>query len=224
MPGTLSIIATPIGNLKDITLRALETLKAADVILCEDTRVTGKLLAHFEIKKPLRRYDSHTLGRALHEVRALLREGKNIALVTDAGTPGISDPGEELVKFANLQIPNLRIIPIPGPSAAIAALSISGFSTHTFTFLGFPPSQKGRAKFFDDLARRSETLAFYESPHRIVNTLSELAARIPDHQMVLCRELTKMHEEILRGTVAEVASLAAAVKPRGEYTLVIGLG
>ncbi len=161
MLGTLSLVATPIGNLGDITLRALETLKNADMILCEDTRVSGQMLKHFEISKPLQSYHHHSDDRKMKEIVEFLVNGQNLALITDAGTPGISDPGNLLVEYVVHKLPAVTIIPIPGASAVIAALSISGFATDKFLFLGFPPHKNKRLKFFETVAQSAYTVVFY---------------------------------------------------------------
>ncbi len=219
--GKLYIVATPIGNLSDITLRALETLRSADFILCEDTRVTKKLLDHFEIKKPTISYHQHSDIRKTLEIKAMLAEGKNLALVTDAGTPGISDPGNmlvhDLVYKQNLQT---EIIPIPGPSAIISALSVSGFPTDKFLFLGFPPHKNKRQKFFKEAVSYDFTVAFYESGHRILKCLKELNEYLdPKRQILLGRELTKQFETIYRGTVSEV--MEKMKEERGEFVVII---
>lgn len=221
MPGTLYIVATPIGNLTDITLRALATLKAADLILCEDTRVTRTLLDHYEIKTPTLSYHQHSTETKKREIRNLLAEGKNIALVTDAGTPGISDPGNELVQFI-VQRSEFggAIVPVPGVSAVTTALSICGFPTDKFLFLGFPPHKKKRQKFFDEVREAKHTVAFYESCHRIKKTLNELAQILPpETQLCLGRELTKKFESVYRGTAAEI--LAANIPEKGEFVVVV---
>lgn len=201
--GTLSVVATPIGNLGDITLRALETLRAADVIACEDTRVTSKLLARYEIKKPLLRYDARTARVSGARVLAQLAEGKRIALVTDGGTPGISDPGTEMV--ARAREAGARIEVIPGPSALVAALSGAGIPCSEFLFLGFLPHKKGRQSFFKEIAREKRTVVFYESPHRLSKALSSLVEVLPaSRTIVVARELTKLHESFVAGSAAHV--------------------
>ncbi|MEK7067091.1 MAG: 16S rRNA (cytidine(1402)-2'-O)-methyltransferase [Patescibacteria group bacterium] len=219
---TLYIIATPIGNLKDISLRALETLKSADLILCEDTRVTSKLLAHYEIKKPLQSYHQHSKLAKVERILEALAKGENIALVSDAGTPGISDPGgllvEEVIKRFGGEV---DIVPIPGANAALAALSVSGFPTDRFLFLGFPPHKKGRKTFFDEIAAREETQVFYESKHRIEKALVELAARLGDRPIMVARELTKQFETIYRGTAEECLALLRQDKILGEFVVVV---
>ncbi len=219
----LFIIATPIGNLQDISERALETLRGVDAILCEDTRVTSKLLAAFNIRKPLVAYHQHADARRTNEILSMLEEGKSLALVTDAGTPAISDPGGKLVeevvkKFGEA----VEITPIPGPSALIAALSVSGFPADEFLFLGFPPHKKGRKTFFERVAAQESTVVFYESTHRILKTLAELGVVIADRQTVVCRELTKLYETIYRGTVEEVTEQLAADSIKGEFVIVVG--
>ena len=224
--GTLSVVATPIGNLGDITLRALETLKAADVIACEDTRVTSKLLARYDIRKPLLVYHARNARAGGARVLALLGSGKRVALVTDAGTPGISDPGGELVALARQRLGDaVRIDAVPGPSALAAALSIAGLPTSSFVFLGFLPHKKGRQALFKKIAAEERAVAFYESPHRILKTLDALAAILPPPRRVaVCRELTKIHEEVVGGTAAEVRArfAARAGSARGEFVVIVG--
>ena len=203
MTGLLSIVATPIGNLEDITLRALRVLKEADYVLCEDTRVTGKLLSHYEIKAKLKRYDAHA-SEGVHEaILADLEDGKRIALVSDAGTPGVSDPGVLLVAAARTQ--GTRIDAIPGASAITAAFSIAGLTGNSFAFLGFVPHKKGRETFFKSLNDYEVPVIFYESTHRIMKTLESLSTfLLPDSRVIIAREITKMHEEIVAGTPEEV--------------------
>ncbi len=220
MLGTLSIVATPIGNLGDITLRAIETLKNVDLILCEDTRVTGKLLTHFGVSTPTMAYHQHSGEAAMREIANRLEEGKNLALVTDAGTPGISDPGNQLISYIIRHAPNALVSPIPGASAVIAALSISGFPTDKFLFLGFPPHKNKRQKFFVEVANSERTVVFYESSHRIKKCLEELKVVLqPNQQLCVCRELTKKFESIYRGTIAEI--MAMNVSEKGEFVIVI---
>jgi 16S rRNA (cytidine1402-2'-O)-methyltransferase len=223
MTTTLFIIATPIGNLSDVSARAKEILKTVQVILCEDTRVTKKLLNHFEIHTSVLRFDAHAPAGKMETVLSLLREGKNLALVTDAGTPGISDPGGKLVEAVWREFGDqVSMIPIPGPAALAVALSISGFPADRFVFLGFPPHKKGRKTFFDELAKVPFTVVFYESVHRIEKTLAELLTRIGDRPVVLCRELTKLHETIYRGTVRQVTAALRADTIKGEFVMVVG--
>ena len=221
---TLSIVATPIGNLGDITLRALETLKAADTIACEDTRVTSKLLTRYEISKPLVIYNSETARAGGARVVDLLAEGKHVALVTDAGTPGVSDPGAELVALVRAELPEVRIDAIPGPAAFVAALSIAGVPMHEFTFLGFLPNKKGRQTLFKEIANEKRTVVFYESPHRIEKALDSLALVLdPSRRVAVARELTKIHEEIIRGSSSEVRDHFTAHPDtiRGEFVVIV---
>ena len=221
--GTLSIVATPIGNLEDITLRALRTLKECDVIYAEDTRVISKLLAKYDIKKPLQRLDAATEATKATEIIARLDAGERVVYVSDAGTPGISDPGSRLVAFIRTH-DGVTIEAIPGPSALTAALSIAGVPIDEFTFLGFLPHKKGRHTALTRIAERERTVVLYESPHRIMKLLSELAAHnVP--QVTLARELTKMHEEVVSGEPLEIArSLEARGADRGEFVVIIHAG
>jgi len=217
---TLHIVATPIGNLGDITLRALEILKSVDFILCEDTRHTQKILNHFEIKTPTISYHQHSDEKKLREIKEMLESGKSLALVTDAGTPGISDPGNNLIRQLTIgQLNNVTITPVPGPSALTAALSVSGFDTSKVLFLGFPP-HKGRAKFFKEVAEAQHTVAFYESNHRIKKCLGELAEILDKkRQICICRELTKQFETIYRGMIEEI--LEMKILEKGEFVIII---
>ncbi|MEK7607035.1 MAG: 16S rRNA (cytidine(1402)-2'-O)-methyltransferase [Patescibacteria group bacterium] len=222
---TLYILATPIGNLEDITLRALRILKEVDFIICEDTRVTSKLLTRFEIQKPLMSHFQHSTDRKTDEIIARLREGKNAAFVTDAGTPGISDPGGMLVKWVYEKLGDeVKIVPIPGPSAIVAALSISGLPADAFLFLGFPPHKKGRQTFWKTVAACEETVVFYESPHRILKSLTELGAVLQGspRAAVVCRELTKMFESVYRGDTDSILELVKKNPQKGEYVVVVG--
>jgi 16S rRNA (cytidine1402-2'-O)-methyltransferase len=212
-PGKLSVVATPIGNLEDTTLRALRILKEADVIACEDTRTTRKLLSHFDI---------HTPTATLPHVERLLSEGKHVALVTDAGTPGVSDPGLEIVSHARDM--GARIETIPGPSALAAALAIAGLRAPTFVFYGFLPLKKGRETLFKEIGAGARASIFYESPHRIIKTLEALQKVLPSSRRVgLYRELTKMFEEALVGSPAELLSLVQddPNKQRGEFVVIV---
>jgi 16S rRNA (cytidine1402-2'-O)-methyltransferase len=223
MDGNLYIVATPIGNLNDITFRAVETLKNADLILCEDTRVAQKLLGRFEIQKPLQSYHQHSDLQKTGYIIGLLRDGKNIALVSDAGTPGISDPGNQLVEAVTAALgEGAKIIPIPGANAAIAALSVSGFPTDKFIFLGFPPVKNKRQKYFQDLLAQECTAVFYESNFRILKTLAEIDALNPERNrpVVVCRELTKTFETIYRGTIFEVIEKIKKDPQKGEFVVV----
>ncbi|MBI2676332.1 MAG: 16S rRNA (cytidine(1402)-2'-O)-methyltransferase [Candidatus Yanofskybacteria bacterium] len=220
----LFVVATPIGNLEDISQRALRILREVDLIVAEDTRVTKKILFHFQIEKPLISYHHHSSQKEVEKVLNLLKEGKDIALVTDAGTPGISDPGgkllEEVLKTPELEV---EIVPIPGPNAAVAALSISGFPTDRFLFLGFSPHKKGRKTFFQKIADSEHTVVFYESPHRIIKTLKEMSEHeeLKNRQLVVARELTKKFETIYRGTASEILSKAGEELSKGELTIAV---
>jgi len=220
MNGKLYILATPIGNLGDITLRALETLQNVDIILCEDTRVTKNLLEHFKIQKTLSSYHQHTEAKKIKEIISWLAEGKNIALVTDAGTPGISDPGGILIQQIVNSSQQIEIVPIPGPSAIVAALSISGFPTDRFVFMGFPPHKNKRQKYFKEVAAAESVIVFYESGHRIKKCLQELKETLdPRRQVLICREITKKFETIYRGTIVEI--IENMQDERGEFVVVI---
>lgn len=207
--GTLYIVATPIGNLEDITLRAIETLKNVDAILCEDTRVTTKLLALLNLKFEIRNlklvsYHQHSSDAKKLEILQMLNEGKNLALVTDAGTPGVSDPGNELVAFLTEANPKINIIPIPGVSSVTTALSVCGFPANEFSFLGYFP-KKGRENFLKKVKALNQTVVFFESPFRIVKLINWLIENFePSVRLCVCQELTKMHERIIRGTLTEV--------------------
>ena len=219
----LFIVATPIGNLEDITLRAISVLTNADLILAEDTRVTKVLLERYNIKKDLLSYHEHSGLKKLDRIVELLKNGNNLALVTDAGTPGISDPGNYLIKEVLKEIPDLKIVPIPGPNAAIAALSISGFYSDEFVFLGFPPHKKGRQTFFRKVGATPATVVFYESKHRIIKTLEDLKikASLGDRQLVVARELTKQFETIYRGTTEDVLRELQGGNILGEFVVVV---
>lgn len=223
--GTLSVVATPIGNLGDITLRALDTLRTADAIACEDTRVTSKLLARYDIKKPLLVYHAQSGKLATTRVLSMLGEGKHVALVTDAGTPGISDPGTALMAEVRERLnDDVRIEAIPGPSAVTAALSIAGVPTNEFTFLGFLPHKKGRQTLMKEIAEMRRTAVFYESPHRLEKALAELAAALPEARKVtVMRELTKMFESVVSGTAPELVEYFTEHQKevRGEFVLIV---
>ena len=224
MAGTLYIIATPIGNLEDITLRALRILKEVDLILAEDTRVTSKLLSHYEIVKPTLSYHQHSSDGVKLRILKELVGGKNLALVTDAGTPGISDPGGELIDFLLEKEPSLKIVPIPGSAAVAAALSICGFRADKFVFTGFLP-KKGKQNKLIELNKLIEDgygIVFYESPHRIIKTLETLSAVLgKDRRVFLARELTKLHESLYRGPIEEVIAKIGKDKVKGEVVVVV---
>jgi len=218
--GTLYIVSTPIGNREDITLRALRILKEVDLIAAEDTRHTGLLLRHFGIQTPLTSYFEGNELRKKEFILSKLTQGERVALVSDAGTPGISDPGFRLIRTAiEHEIP---IVPVPGASAVIAALSVSGLPTDAFVFRGFLPHKtKRRRDLLEELADVRETLIFYESPHRISETLRDIYEVLGDRKIVLTRELTKIYEEVLRGKVSEIQLQIGERKLKGEITLVI---
>jgi 16S rRNA (cytidine1402-2'-O)-methyltransferase len=219
---TLYIVATPIGNLEDITLRALRILRETDRIACEDTRQTRKLLDHFGISKPVTSYHDHNETERTKELIERLERGESIALVSDAGTPLISDPGYRLVAAAIAA--GIAVVPIPGPSAVMGALAAAGLGTDAFRFCGFlPPKTSQRQKLFEELKQEQCTLVFYEAPHRILETLEDITAVMRTRPVVIARELTKLHEEFLRGTAADLhATLAARPSVKGEITLLIG--
>lgn len=216
------VVATPIGNLDDITLRALETLKRADIVLCEDTRVTQKLLNHFKINAKTASFHQHSKLSKIKSIKDMLRQGKEVALVTDAGTPGISDPGGKLVEaLVNEFGSEITIIPVPGPSAVTAILSVSGLPADKFVFMGFPPHKKGRQKFWQELAEQKNTAVFYESTHRIIKSLEELSAVLGNRKIIVGRELTKKFETIYRGTAARVMSEIKQSSSKGEFVVAV---
>jgi 16S rRNA (cytidine1402-2'-O)-methyltransferase len=218
--GTLYIVSTPIGNLEDMTLRALRVLKEVNLIAAEDTRRTGLLLKHFEIETPLTSYFEGNEIKKRDFILSKLTNGDSIALVSDAGTPGISDPGFRLIQKAIEE--EIPIVPIPGPSAVIAALSVAGLPTDAFLFRGFlPHKSKKRRDLLQELEGMRETLVFYESPYRILETLQDIFDILGDREVVLARELTKAYEEILRGRLSEIQRQIAGRKLKGEITLVI---
>jgi len=219
-PGTLYIVSTPIGNLEDITLRALRVLKEVDLIAAEDTRRTRQLLTHYAIHKPLISY--HEYNRRMREKNLLqeLREGKSIALVTDAGTPGISDPGEDLVRGAIQE--DIPLVPVPGPAALVAALCVSGLPTESILFYGFLPSKAAaRKKWLSSLKERPETLVFYESPRRLSSLLEDAAQVLGDRRVAVAREMTKVYEEFFRGTLSEILAQLGEEEVKGEVTVVL---
>lgn len=227
--GKLFIIGTPIGNLEDITVRALRVFREVDLILCEDTRVTKRLLAKYEITTPTMSYHAQSKLAKVDKILALLEEGKNLALVSDAGTPCISDPGMLLVSQVlalkvSGQLSNIQIVPIPGPSALITALSAAGISVAEFSFLGFLPHKKGRETLFKEIAESKRVMAFYESPHRIEKSLESLEKFCgADRGVIVARELTKIYEEFVRGTVAEARTHFAQNpdRVRGEFVVIV---
>lgn len=224
MATTLYVIGTPIGNLEDITLRALRIFHEVDTILCEDTRQTKKLLNAYSITTPTLSYHEQSGRSKIQKIIDLLEEGRSLALVTDAGTPGISDPGSYLVSEIRKALPEVLIVTIPGPSALPAALSISGLPVSDFLFLGFLPHKKGRQTLFTEIAESKRTVVFYESPHRIFATLETLALLLaPTRIVVIGRELTKTFEEVRQGTVSELLRFFTAYpeKVRGEFVVMV---
>ncbi len=218
--GTLYLVSTPIGNLEDISLRALRTLRDVDIIAAEDTRHTRKLLSHYQISSSLTSYFEHNKFQKGGYLLTKLKQGKEVALVSDAGTPGVSDPGYHLIQLALEN--SIRIVPIPGSSAVIAALSVSGLPTDSFIFEGFLPAQRGkRKKYLEKLKDERRTTVFYESPKRLLATLRDIKETVEDRDIAVCRELTKIHEEVLRGTVDEVIGELKEKKIRGEVTLIV---
>ena len=218
--GTLYLCPTPIGNLEDITFRALKILKQVDFIAAEDTRVTMKLLNHYEIKTPLISYHEHNQKQRGPEIIQLLLKGKNVALVTDAGTPGISDPGEDLVKLAVAE--GIAVAPLPGAVAAICALVASGLSTERFVFEGFLPRKpKERKQRLMQLAAEPRTVILYEAPHRLLKSLEYLKETLGNRRITVAREITKLHEEFFRGTIEQAIEKFENTQPRGEIILVI---
>ena len=220
MKGKIYLVATPIGNLEDITFRAIKTLKEVDLIAAEDTRHTLKLLNYFEINKPMISYHRHNEGVKTKELIDEALQGKNIAIVTDAGTPGISDPGEEIVKLA---IENeIEVIPIPGACALINSLIVSGISTKEFSFYGFLPlNKKNRKEIFNKIAKENKTVILYEAPHKLQKTLEDILNIIGNVQACLVRELTKVHEEKLYGKISEL--IEKCKEPKGEYVIILDL-
>jgi 16S rRNA (cytidine1402-2'-O)-methyltransferase len=220
MAGTLYVVATPIGNLEDVTERALRTLREVDRIAAEDTRRTAKLLARHGIERPLTSYHDAVERQKAPQLVAELLEGKNLALVSDAGTPLISDPGYRLVRGA--LDAGVAVVPIPGPSAATALLSVCGFATDRFVFEGFLPQRAGRRRRrLEALRAEPRTIVLYESPHHVEQTLAEMEAILGDREIVVGREISKLFEEIVRGTISSVRAALASRPPRGEYTLVV---
>ena len=220
MAGTLYLCATPIGNLEDMTFRAVRTLKEADLIAAEDTRNSIKLLNHFEIRTPMTSYHEYNKIEKGRKLTDLLLEGKNIALITDAGTPGISDPGEELVKMCHEA--GVTVTAVPGAAACVTALTISGLPTRRFAFEAFLPSdKKERRDVLEELKDETRTIVLYEAPHRLVKTLEELRETLGDRQVSVCRELTKKHETVYQSTLGEACTYYQSHEPRGECVLVI---
>lgn len=219
--GTLYVVATPIGNLADISERALNVLKTVDAIFCEDTRVTRKILERYEIKAKVFAYHQHSDERVTADIARTLGEGMSLALVSDAGTPGINDPGGRLVSELLAALPDLSIVPIPGANAAVTALSVSGFPADRYQYWGFVPHKKGRQTFFTKLAECEDTVVFYESKHRILKALQSMGELMPERPMMVARELTKKFETLYRGTAPEILGRLGS-DPLGEFVIVVG--
>lgn len=220
MSGTLYLVGTPIGNLGDLSVRALETLRAADFIAAEDTRVTAKLLNHFEIKKPCVSYYEHNKYASGEKILARILAGETCALVTDAGMPAISDPGEDLVRLCAAH--GVEVLTIPGPCAAIAALAVSGLPTQRFCFEGFlAVSGKNRSAHLEQLKTEQRTMIFYEAPHKLVRTLEDMLAAFGDRDVTIAREITKLHEQTLRTTLSGALAHFQETPPKGEFVLVL---
>ncbi|HUO75791.1 MAG TPA: 16S rRNA (cytidine(1402)-2'-O)-methyltransferase [Candidatus Paceibacterota bacterium] len=217
--GTLYIVATPIGNLSDISERALTVLGTVDAVFCEDTRVTRKLLDHYDIPTRVFAYHQHSDEKVETDIARILSEGKSLALVSDAGTPGINDPGGRLIADLLTRMPDLTVVPIPGANAAVTALSVSGFPADRYQYWGFIPHKKGRQTFFSELAACEDTVVFYESKHRVLKTLQSLTETSPTRRFVVARELTKKFETLYRGTPGEILQ-ALGEDPLGEFVIV----
>lgn len=220
---TLYIVATPIGNMEDITLRAIRILREVDIVLCEDTRTTKNLLTHHSINTKTMSYNAHATKEKMRDILELLHAGKNIALVSDAGTPAISDPGVMLVKIVREELPEVMISPIPGASAVISALSVSGLPSSEYVFLGFLPHKKGRETLFREIAESERTVVFYESPHRILKTLASLVLHAPEKTVMIGREITKIYEEFPSGTAQDLIEYFTnnSDRVRGEFVVIV---
>ncbi len=223
MNGKLYIVGTPIGNLKDITERGIATLKSVDLILAEDTRVTSKLLNHLGARKPMWRYDEYAKDDLYERILEFLGAGKNIAMVTDAGMPNIADPGSKLISFVRERTPEAEIVSIPGPSAIVTALSVSGMNADTFTFAGYPPHKKGRQTFFKKLKEiEMRPVVMYESPHRLQKTFGDMEKICSSqHPITVAKELTKIHEEVWSGTIDEAKKHFEKDRGKGEFVIII---
>lgn len=215
----LYIVATPIGNLEDITFRAVNVLKSVDLIAAEDTRHAGILLKKYEVTTPIKSFHAHSDERRLNEMISYMREGKSVALISDAGTPGISDPGYVLIRRAIDE--GIKVVPVPGPAAFLTALMASGAPTNQFLYLGFMPAKKGRQKFFTPFFDTKHTIVFYESPHRLLKTLGQMAELMPKRKIVVARELTKVYEEFYRGTAEQALEHFSSAKIKGEFVIVV---
>ena len=231
MTAKLSIVATPIGNLEEITLRALRVLKECDVVACEDTRVTKKLLSHYDIHTPVTSFHANSGSKGFDKIILALKEDKHVALVSDAGTPGVSDPGLELVSIVRETLPEVKVETIPGASALAAALAIAGMRVNSFTFYGFLPVKKGRETLFKEIAASERASVFYESPHRISKTIESLEKHLAEvskdakkeRRVGIFRELTKMFEESIIGSASEVKAVLESDKnkQRGEFVVIV---
>ncbi|MEX0602610.1 MAG: 16S rRNA (cytidine(1402)-2'-O)-methyltransferase [Bacteroidota bacterium] len=219
IPGTLYIVATPIGNLEDMTYRAVRILSAVDLIAAEDTRTTKILLDHYGIRKPMVSYFSYNERQRIPRLLEALTNGQSVAVVSDAGTPGVSDPAEKIVRAAIER--NIPVVPVPGPTAFVSALVVSGLNTARFVFEGFLPQKKGRKTKLEQLRSETRTIILYESPHRIVRTLKEILAAWGDRNVVVAREITKKFEEIVRGPASSILSEISSKPARGEYVLIL---
>jgi 16S rRNA (cytidine1402-2'-O)-methyltransferase len=218
----LYVVGTPIGNLNDISRRAIEVLGGVDVVACEDTRVTGKLMSALETETELVSFHEHSGQVGIKRIADRLEAGETVALVSDAGTPGVSDPGSRLVDYVTRHVEDVDVVPIPGPNAAVAALSVSGFPADRFVFLGFPPHKKKREAFFAQLEDTKSTVVFYESKHRIEKALSQMEDYVGERPVMIGRELTKKFESIYRGTLEEVTKQLMSDTIKGEFVIVIG--
>ena len=220
---TLYVVATPIGNMEDITLRAIRILKEVDTVLCEDTRMTKKILGKYEIETPMMSYHARSKITKIEKILELLKEGKDLALVSDAGTPTISDPGSILVYEIRKELPEVNVVSVPGASAVTAALSIAGVPASKFLFLGFIPHKKGREKLFKEIGEEDKTVVFYESPHRILKTLTSLAEHCSEKKISIAREITKIHEQVISGTAQQMLDYfdENADKVRGEFVVIV---
>lgn len=219
MPGILYLVATPIGNLADITTRAVDTLRAVDFIVCEDKRVTTKLLVHLDLSKSLIGLHQHSSDKDIADLISKLQQGHSLAYVTDAGTPGVADPGGKLVATAAEH--DIQIITIPGPSALTAAMAVAGINLQEFIFMGWPPHKKGRQTFFKEVVAATRPVIFFESTHRINKTLEELNKLAPSRHLVVCRELTKKFETIYRGKPAEIIKKLDESSTKGEFVVIV---
>lgn len=216
------VVATPIGNLEDIAERSLKVLRDVDMIFAEDTRVTRKITSHFDIRTPISRYDENNPAKAFKQITSLFKEAKSVALVTDAGTPAISDPGYKLVEFVRSEIPQVNIRSVPGPSAITSALSVSGYPTNEFTFLGFPPAKKKRDKFFNKVNEIDiRPIVFYESTHRLHKTFDDIERLLGDVELFVAKEITKIHEDYFKGFVSEARNYFVDKKGKGEFVIII---